>query len=64
MVGTVSAPTGDPVVCHGVDTGNVEMPGMWMVVGGVPLEVPSGAVTDRAKAEEKAVFPGFTVLRS
>lgn len=32
----------DPVVCHGVDTGDVETPGIWVVVGGVPLEVPSG----------------------
>lgn len=38
----ISVPTGDPVVCCGVDKGNVEMPGIWLVMGGVPLEVPSG----------------------
>lgn len=66
-VGPVSVPTGDPVVCRGVDAGNVETPGIWMVVDGVPSEEPSAAVTDRVKAEEtsctrqgRAVSPGFT----
>lgn len=37
----ISVPTGDPVVCRGVDKGRVEKPGVWLVTGGgVPLEVP------------------------
>lgn len=44
VAGTIAVPPGDPVGCRGVDKGNVEVPGLWPVMGGgVSLEESSGA---------------------